>query len=162
MRSSYQASPWAADTTPVARSLSFAAHRPERLGSPSSFFSKAPFLPTRPVGMPGMGETSRTLVLVNERVGVDPSTLYDPAALESDPDLVENVDITRPICRCKFSGMHGPHRLGQSCSLPSSGGSGSAEYGAGETEGDSEGMGLGTIALIGAGGIGALLLLGVL
>jgi len=162
MRSSYQASPWAADITPLARSLSFAVHRPERLGSPNAFFSKAPFLPTRPVGLPLMGASSRTLVLVNESVGSDPSLSYDPLALENDPNLVESVDITRPICRCKFAGMNGPH-MGQSCSLPSSGGSGSAEYGAGDGAGEpSEGMSLGTIALVGAGGVAALFLLGVL
>lgn len=102
-----------------------------------------------------MGSMNRTLILVNERR--DPG--YDPVQLNMDESLIEGVDITRPICRCKFA--HNGANLGQGCSKPTSGGSGSAEFGTpdGGEAGDSN---IGTIAVAGAIGVGVLLLLGVI
>jgi hypothetical protein len=121
MRTLYQASPWKAASTPVFRSFAFDRHVPERLGDPSGFFSKAPFIPTRPVGVPIMGGVNRSLVLAKERGGAE---------------------------------------LGQACSKPTAGGSGSAEFGAGDgAAGDST---IGTIAVVGVVGVGALFLLGVI
>lgn len=155
MRTLYQVSPWKADASPVFHSHAFNRHTPERLGDPSAFFSKAPFIPTRPVGAPIIGVTDRTLIMVNERNG----EAYDSMALDMDEGLVEGVDITRPICRCKFA--HNGAELGQSCSAPTAGGGGSASFGAGG-EAASGGPSIGTIA-IGAGiGVGVLLLLGIL
>lgn len=157
MRTAYQASPWRAATTPLARTLSFAAPAPERLGDPSAFFSKAPFIPARPVGAPPMGGMNRTLILVDERRV--PAPAYDPLALELDESLTEGVDITRPVCRCKFG--RGDAELGQGCSSPTAGGSGEAAFGAGDggSSGDSN---VGTIALAGVAGIGLLALLGII
>lgn len=157
MRTAYQASPWRAATTPLARSLSLGARLPERLGDPSAFFSRAPFIPARAIGAPALGDLNRTMILVNERVS---PPAYDAAALEFDEDLVEGVDITRPVCRCKFA-EGGSANLGQSCSAPTAGGSGSAQFGAGDGE-KSDGMSAGTIALVSVAGVGALFLLGIL
>jgi hypothetical protein len=129
------------------------------LGDPSTFFSKAPFLPARPVGAPIIGSTNRTLVLVSERVDAPdmPNVVLDREGWGPEGPI-EGVDITRPMCRCKFSSNS---QLGQGCSRPSAGGSGSAEFGAGDggAAGDSN---IGTIAIVGAVGIGALFLFGVL
>lgn len=161
MRTSYQAAPWKAATTPLARSLTFASHSAERLGDPSGFFSKAPFLPARPVGIPMIGSVDRTLILVNERAEEAPmEPSMGPSAEPNLDDLVEGVDITRPICRCHFAGEGS--QLGQSCSKPTGGGSsGSAQFGAGETK-PSEGPSTGTILVAGAVGVGLLYVLGII
>lgn len=160
MRTSYQAAPWKAATTPLARSLSFAGHAPQRLGDPSAFFSKAPFIPARPIGAPMIGGVDRTLIVVNESAPrPDMETILDQDSWGSR-EPVEGVDITRPICRCKFASNS---QLGQGCSKPSSGGSGSAEFGAGESPATaSSGPSLGTVAVVGVVGLGALYLLGII
>jgi len=156
MRTMYQASPWKAAAMPVFTSSAFQRHTPSRLGDPSAFFAPEKFIPTRPLGAPiRMGSMNRTLILMNE----NDRPAYD---LDLDPTLVEGVDITRPICRCKFAGNGGDHELGQSCSKPTAGGSGSAEFSGGEEGAKPQGPGIGTIVAAGAVGVGVLFLLGVL
>jgi len=165
MRTLYQASPWKAAEGPVFRSNALGRHTPERLGNPSAFFSRAPFIPTRPVGAPIIGATDRTLILVNEQddgssdaTAIDMDTVLDRDGWgQGEP--VEGVDITRPVCRCHFAGEGS--QLGQACSKPTAGGSGSAEFGAGEAAaaGDNN---IGTIVVAGAVGVGVLLLLGII
>jgi len=148
MRTAYQASPWRAATTPLARSLSFASPAPQRLGDPSEFFSKVPFIPARPVGVPMGG---RSLIPADSREDYAPS-------VRGLGEMLDGVEVTRPICRCKFG--QGAE-LGQSCSKPTAGGSGSAEYGVGDEAhaGDSN---IATVVIAGAAGVGLLFLLGVL
>lgn len=73
-------------------------------------------------------------------------------------EMVDGVEVTRPICRCKFG--QGAE-LGQACSKPTAGGSGSASYGVGDEAhaGDSN---IATVALVGAAGVGLLFVLGIL
>lgn len=152
MRTLYQASPWKAANGPVFRSSAFGRHTPERLGDPSAYFSRDRFIPTRQLGAPALG---RTLVLPNERLVHAPEV--DEATMGQGER--EGVDVTRPICRCHFAGDGS--QLGQACSAPTAGGSGSAQFGAGEGA-PSEGPKLETILVAGAVGVGVLLLLGVL
>lgn len=152
MRTMYQASPWKAANGPIFRSSAFINHTPERLGDPSAYFSRERFIPTRQLGTPVLG---RALVLANERL-VQMPDVDEPLMGQGER---EGIDITRPVCRCKFA--HNNTELGQACSQPTAGGSGSASFGAGETP-SSEGPKLETILIAGAVGVGALLLLGVL
>lgn len=152
MRTMYQASPWKAANGPVFRSAAFQYHMPERLGDPSAYFSRERFIPTRQIGAPVLG---RALVLPNERLVQAP---------EADESMMgqgerEGIDITRPVCRCKFA--HNNTELGQACSQPTAGGSGSAQFGAGE-EPKSSGPNIETILAVGAVGVGILFLTGVL
>lgn len=149
MRTAYQASPWRAATTPLARSLSFASLAPQRLGDPSDFFSKVPFIPAQPVGVPMGG---RSLIPTDSRGASAPG-------VRGLGEMLDGVEVTREVCRCKFA--QGGAELGQSCSKPTAGGSGSAEYGVGDEAhaGDSN---IGTVVLAGAAGVGLLFLLGVL
>jgi hypothetical protein len=106
-----------------------------------------------------MGSMNRTLILVNERASLPDM----PVVLDREgwgPEPVEGVDITRPVCRCKFG--QGDAELGQGCSAPTAGGSGSAEFGAGEGSGEAGDSNIGTIVLVGAAGAGLLALLGVI
>jgi hypothetical protein len=148
MRTMYQASPWKAANGPFFRSSAFDRHMPERLGDPSAYFSGERFLPTRSGGAPVLG---RALVLPNQRI------VHAPSGLGQGDR--EGVDVTRPICRCDFT-KHGAN-LGQACSAPTAGGSGSAEFGAGDAA-PSGGPKMETILVAGAVGVGVLLLLGVL
>lgn len=134
MRTMYQASPWKAANVPIFRSSAFGRHTPERLGDPSAFFSRESFVPTRLIGAPVLGRSLGE----GER---------------------EGIDITRPVCRCKFAKHEG--QLGQGCSTPTAGGSGSAEFGASDVT-PSQGPKMETILVAGAVGVGILLLLGVL
>lgn len=150
MRTMYQISPWKAANGPVFRSSAFGRHTPQRLGDPSAFFSPERFIPTRQLGAPVLG---RAVILAPERI------VHVPDETTLGEGEREGIDITRPVCRCKFA--HNNTELGQACSAPTAGGSGSAQFGAGETA-PSEGPKLETILIAGAVGIGALFLLGVL
>lgn len=152
MRTMYQASPWKAANGPIFRSSAFGRHTPERLGDPSAYFSRDRFVPTRQLGAPVLG---RALVLANERIVQAP----EPEEITLGQGEREGIDITRPVCRCKFA--HYGSELGQGCSAPTAGGSGSAEFGASEATPGS-GPKLETILVAGAVGVGVLLLLGVL
>ena len=156
MRTMYQASPWKAAAVPVFTSSALRRHTPSRLGDPSAFFAPEKFIPTRPLGAPvRMGSMNRTLILMSEQ---DPDA-YD---IDLDPTLVEGVDIARPTCRYSFAGNGGSRELGQSCSKPTAGGSGSAEFSGGDEAVKSGGPGIGTIVAAGAVGVGVLFLLGIL
>lgn len=103
-----------------------------------------------------LGSMNRALILVN-------ATPDEPIILDrggwGPEEPVEGVDITRPICRCHFAGEGS--QLGEGCSKPTSGGSGSAEFGAGDNTAKA-GPGLGTIAVVGVVGLGALYFLGII
>jgi len=152
MRTMYQASPWKAANVPIFRSSALGRHTPERLGDPSNFFSRENFIPTRPLGAPVLG---RAIILANERIVRAPE-LEDSTMGQGER---EGIDITRPVCRCKFA-KHDA-QLGQGCSTPTAGGSGSAEFGASDAA-PSQGPKMETILVAGAVGVGILLLLGVL
>lgn len=149
MRTMYQASPWKAANGPFFRSSAFDRHMPERLGDPSGYFSGERFIPTRQPSAPVLG---RALVLPNQRIIRVPNS-------ELGQGDREGIDVTRPICRCEFAN-HGAN-LGQACSTPTAGGSGSAEFGAGEAA-PGGGPKIETILVAGALGVGVLFLLGVL
>lgn len=143
MRTIYQHAPWRVPGASLARSFALGSYSPVRLGDPGRFFVGEAFAP---VG----GQVDRALIVVQERV-------TEP--LVDRP--IEGVNITRPVCRCKFGKLkRDPAMLGEGCSSPTAGGSGSATYDASGT-GSSE-IGVGTIALAAAGGVAALWLLGVL
>jgi hypothetical protein len=106
-----------------------------------------------------IGGMNRALILVN--VTPDEPVVLDRGGWGPE-EPVEGVDITRPICRCKFAQDSGSE-LGQAgCSAPSAGGSGSAEFGTGDNTAKSGGPDLGTIAVVGVVGLGALYLLGII
>lgn len=148
MRTLYQSSPWQAATSPVARSQAFGFHAPTRLGDPSGYFAGEPFMP---VGGPRI--PSRSVILAAPR-----------RTLAQTEQPIEGVNITRPVCRCKFGNLQRDSSLGQGCSRPTGGGgSGSATFdGNVEPPTSGQGVDVGTIALVGVGGVAALFLLGIL